>query len=121
MTIRECYAEMGADFNDVISRLPTEKMVKKFAIKFLNDPSYGQLKDAMAAGDYETAFRASHTLKGTCLNLGLTPLAAPSSDLCEVLRPGHEDRRVGADFDALMAAVTAAYEKTADAIGRLDP
>ena len=31
-----------------------------------------QLTQAMDAGDVETAFRAAHTLKGICANLGLS-------------------------------------------------
>ena len=52
MTVRECYEELGSDFDKVLSRLVSEALVKKFALKFLDDPSFGQL---------ETAFRAAHT------------------------------------------------------------
>ena len=70
MTIRECYDELGLDFDAVLSRLVNEKLVQKFALKFLDDPSFQNLKDALDSKDVETAFRAAHTLKGVCLNLG---------------------------------------------------
>lgn len=35
MTIRECYGELGLDFDAVLSRLVNEKLVQKFALKFL--------------------------------------------------------------------------------------
>lgn len=70
MTVRECYEELGSDFDKVLSRLVSEALVKKFALKFLDDPSFGQLETALADKDAETAFRAAHTLKGICLNLG---------------------------------------------------
>ena len=38
MTIRECYEELGSDFDKVLSRLVSEALVKKFALKFLDDP-----------------------------------------------------------------------------------
>ena len=40
MTIRECYGELGLDFDAVLSRLVNEKLVQKFALKFLDDPSF---------------------------------------------------------------------------------
>lgn len=69
MTIRECYDELGLDFDAVLSRLVNEKLVQKFALKFLDDPSFQNLKDALDSKDVETAFRAAHTLKGVCLNI----------------------------------------------------
>lgn len=44
MTVRECYEELGSDFDKVLSRLVSEALVKKFALKFLDDPSFGQLR-----------------------------------------------------------------------------
>lgn len=35
MTVRECYEELGSDFDKVLSRLVSEALVKKFALKFL--------------------------------------------------------------------------------------
>ena len=86
MTVRECYEELGSDFDKVLSRLVSEALVKKFALKFLDDPSFGQLETALADKDAETAFRAAHTLKGICLNLGFTSLYKVSAELTEVLR-----------------------------------
>ena len=86
MTIRECYDELGLDFNAVLSRLVNEKLVQKFALKFLDDPSFQNLKDALDSKDVETAFRAAHTLKGVCLNLGFDRLYEVSAELTEKLR-----------------------------------
>lgn len=35
---------MGADYEDVLSRLRSEVLVRKFALKFLDDDSYANLK-----------------------------------------------------------------------------
>ena len=35
MSLKECYDKMGADYEDVLSRLRSEVLVRKFALKFL--------------------------------------------------------------------------------------
>lgn len=37
MSLKECYDKMGADYEDVLSRLRSEVLVRKFALKFLDD------------------------------------------------------------------------------------
>ena len=74
MTVQECYESMGSDFEGVLGRMGSEAMVKRFALKFLDDPSYGNLVKAVEEQNAEEAFRAAHTLKGICLNLGLDRL-----------------------------------------------
>jgi len=51
MTLKECYAALGGDYDAVLGRLPGEKFVQKFVLKFLNDGSYQLLLDSLAAGD----------------------------------------------------------------------
>lgn len=50
------------------------------------DPSFSQLKDALAAQDWELAFRASHTLKGVAQNLGMDRLYKTAATLCDAVR-----------------------------------
>ena len=88
MTIREVYDSIGADYEGVVKRLPSEALVARLAAKYLNDPTYQQLTDALAAGDVETAFRAAHTLKGVCQNLGFSNMYAPVFEITEILRAG---------------------------------
>ena len=89
MTIKECYEKVGSDYDGVLKRLGSEALVKRFAVKFLNDPSFQELTDGLAAQDGEKAFRAAHTLKGVCLNLGFTELYKTSCALlsCENILP----------------------------------
>ena len=47
MTLRECYAALGGDFEAVTSRFPNEKFVQKYLIKFLSDGSYDLLIRSM--------------------------------------------------------------------------
>ena len=86
MTIKECYAMADADFDDVLKRLGSEAMLKRFAVKFLNDTSFEDLKEGIRLQDGEKAFRAAHTLKGVCLNLGFSGLGKVSAELTEKLR-----------------------------------
>lgn len=74
MTLQEFYTRIGGNYDDTLRRIPSEALVRKFVLKYPNDPSFGQLKDALTAQDWETAFRASHTLKGVAQNLGMEHL-----------------------------------------------
>ena len=115
MTVRECYEELGSDFDKVLSRLVSEALVKKFALKFLDDPSFGQLETALADKDAETAFRAAHTLKGVCLNLGFDELFEVSAELTEKLR-----EKETAGSEELFQKVSEKYQKTVMAIQVLE-
>ena len=88
MDLRECYAQLGGDYDAVIGRLRSEDRVIRFAGLFRADESFSLLETAMAASDWTTAFRAAHTLKGVALNLAFTRLADSSSELTEALRSG---------------------------------
>ena len=114
MTIRECYGELGLDFDAVLSRLVNEKLVQKFALKFLDDPSFQNLKDALDSKDVETAFRAAHTLKGVCLNLGFDNLYPSSKDLTELLLAGSMD-----GYEDLVAEVEKEYNRTCEALRKV--
>lgn len=111
MTIREVYESIGADYRDVMKRLPGEAFVTRFALKFLDDKSYQNLKDALTTGNAEEAFRAVHTLKGVCQNLGFANLYLPSAALTEALRKLTLD-----GVAELMPPVDAEYEKTVAAL-----
>ncbi len=111
MTVRECYEKMGADFDNVLGRLGSEQMVQRFALKFLDDTSYQKLEETLQAKDVEQAFRAAHTLKGVCLNLGFDNLFAVSSELTEKLRAGELD-----GTDEMFQKVKEQYEITVAAI-----
>lgn len=86
MELREFFKEVGGDYDEVLLRLPSPDMVKRFVLKFVDDPSYAELKNALEKSDFPTAFRAAHTLKGTAANLGLDSLGAAASKLTEQLR-----------------------------------
>lgn len=112
MTTKECYEKMGASYENVLGRLGSEKMVNMFAKKFLKDSSFELLKDAIEKKDADEAFRAAHTLKGVCLNLGFDNLFTVSSELTEKLRGGQFDgaeelfTKVKEQYDITIAAIS---------------
>ena len=111
MTLQECYAAMGGNYEDVIGRLRSERLVQKFVLKFLTDGSFDLLCRSMEEKNYEEAFRAAHTIKGVCQNLSITRLQDSSSRLCESLRGGYTP-----EADALAEEVRADYAQTVAAI-----
>lgn len=86
MTLQQCYEMMEANYSEVKSRLMKDERIQKILLLFLKDPSFNALHDAMRDADWDTAFRAAHTLKGISLNLGLTHLQESSSALSDALR-----------------------------------
>lgn len=111
MNLKECYGALEGNYEDVLSRLRTERLVQKFVLKFLNDKSYDLLCTSLEAGDYGEAFRASHTIKGVCQNLSFTKLYESSHELTEALRSGWSEEtaslveRVKADYEQVTGAI----------------
>lgn len=88
MTLENLYDNIGASYADTVNRLMNETFLLRFVRKFPADPSFAQLKDALARGNVDEAFRAAHTLKGVCANLGFTRLCETAAQLTELLRSG---------------------------------
>ena len=86
MNVKECYAMIGGDYEDMKRRFLTDVRIQKFALMFLRDRSMEDLRAGMRDEKYENAFLAAHTLKGVCLNLGFSGLLAPVSEITELLR-----------------------------------
>ena len=85
--LTDFYAAIGSDYDEVLSRLPSEEILAKFLPRFPEDPTYDALKKAQAQHDVAAAFLAAHTLKGVSASLGLQQLAEAASALTEQLRP----------------------------------
>lgn len=115
MELKEFYAKVGGDYDVVLQRLPAPGMIKKFVGKFAKDPSYKELMGALQEENFENAFRAAHTIKGTAATLGLDTLANVASELTEQLR--------GASVlpqESYVKAVEEAYRMTMDRIGMIE-
>ncbi len=114
MNTEKFYEKIGGNYADTISRLMTEERVLRFVRKFPADESFNSLKDALARGVVEEAFRAAHTLKGVAQNLGFTALYEKASAVTEVLRGG------SLDVTALMPDLESIYRLTVESISELD-
>ena len=57
MTLEQMYAAIGGDYKGVMERLPSADFVRRFALKFLQDDSFPNLKKALEAQDAPTACR----------------------------------------------------------------
>lgn len=111
MTLRETYESIQGDFDGLVGRVMGEARAERFSMKFLNDQSYSQLMEALGQEDYENAFRAAHTLKGVCANLGFSRLQEVASELTEAMRGG-----VKPEDSSLIDQTTAEYERTVGAL-----
>lgn len=111
MTLKECYAAIGGDYENVVARLMSEQLVKKFLFKFLSDNSYDNLINSMQSEDYEETFRAAHTIKGICQNLCLGTLLNSSSSLTEALRNNRSE-----EYAELLEKVKTDYMQTVASI-----
>ena len=114
MTVKECYGIMGGDYEEVLSRLHSNERIEKYTIKFLDDNCLEQLTTALDANDVETAFRAAHTLKGICQNLGFVRLFESSNRMTEELRP-----LVMKDVSELLKPLKEDYELVMSTIKKL--
>ena len=111
MTLQECYVKIGGDYNDILHRFMNENMIHKFVLKFPQDNNMALFEESWAKKDYETAFRAMHTLKGVAVNLGFTALYNVSSALTEKLRSQEYD-----NLDGLITDVKKQYDIVIEAI-----
>lgn len=117
MNIQECYAAMGGDYNDVVSRLRTDERIARFLLRILDDKNMEALCHNLEERNLPEAFRAAHTLKGICMNLSLTKLNTSVSDMTELLRGRTE---YGVDIEPLLLEVKKDYELTMDCIRALE-
>jgi len=98
MTVKECYSQMGGDYNNVLSRFYDEAMIKRLLGKFAEDTSFDALEQAMTKGDAQAAFCAAHTLRGVCQSLSFTQLCGTLDTITEALRGG-DIATAAADMD----------------------
>ena len=121
MSLTQCYAHMGGNLSDVRGRMPSDSFIQRFALAFLDDPSFDAMVRAWERGDVAEAFRGAHTLKGICGDLGFTGLYETSCALTDALRPGEDGlpRDVEA-VPALLPGVCDAYALTVEAISLID-
>lgn len=115
MTIQELYATLGGNYDDIMRRMRSERIARKFLLRFLEDKTFESLEQALNSGQQEEAFRAAHTLKGLSLNMGFTKLIDSSQRLTEAVRI-----ELTPEAASLFQEVSSDYAKTVEAIRGLD-
>ena len=59
MTIRECYEKTGSDYESILKRFGSEAMIQRFALKFLKDGSFSDLKKCPGSKRWRKSFPCS--------------------------------------------------------------
>lgn len=90
MTVEEFYERINGDYNDALTRLPTQSFILRMLKLFATDSAYDELMEAVNNNDIKGSFEASHKLKGTAANLSFSQLYEALKDLNEQLRPQTE-------------------------------
>ena len=99
----------GADVDDALRRcMNNEAFYLNLVERTARDPSFGQLKEAVEAGDLDRGFELAHALKGVLANLSLTPILTPVQDITELLRS-----RTDTDYSPLIAEMLAKQQELA--------
>ena len=115
MTLESFYNTIGGDYKKTVERLYNENLLRKFVMKYRNDGTFAQLREAHDSKNWEEAFRAAHTLKGIALNLGFDALYTVSSELTEAMRGDKPLTDMG-----LWTAVDEKHRQIVEAIAQID-
>ena len=86
MTLEACYARMGGDLGAALRVLGSDTRLRRYLIRFLDEPTARMLFLALEDERWEDAFRTAHTMKGLCRGLGLRRLHDACGALTEALR-----------------------------------
>ncbi len=120
MLLKECYDSFGGSYESVKQRIPKDEIIKKFVLKFLDEPSFSNLKQALDNGDYQGAFIGAHSLKGVSVNLGFQRLGDSSGVLTELLRNKDEAQIDKEECMKAFEHVAKDYYDVIDAVKQLD-
>ena len=86
MTLDDLIA-YGANVDEGLTRcMGNEGMYLMLVGTVKGEAGFGKLREAVEAGDLDTAFETAHALKGILGNLALTPLFEPMQEITELLR-----------------------------------
>ena len=101
MLTMEALRRFGANTEEGLGRcLNDEGFYLELVNMELADENFEKLAASLERNDWQAAFEAAHSLKGSLGNLALTPIYAPTAELTDRLRGGRE-----ADYAALLAEI----------------
>lgn len=83
----EMLKESGMEVETTLTRfMDNEELYVRSLKKFLEDPSYQKLLQAMETEDYDEIHKAAHTLKGVTANLGLKSICDVATTIVTKIR-----------------------------------
>ena len=116
MNIQEFYDSIDESYENVSSRMMgNQKLVEKFVRKFLDDPTYEQIKEAVNKMDYDEILRTTHTIKEIARNLEFTHLQKKRAKAVDMIRAGEKETVL-----PVIDEIEKEYQKVVDAIQKLD-
>lgn len=115
MTIRECYEQMGENYEDIFARFGNDAMIEKYLVKYWEKKELESLKQALEQEQYAEAYTCAHNMKGVGLNLSLQGLSDAGTKLCEAMKKEASKE----ELSELFEEVKAAYEKMEKAVSQL--
>lgn len=82
----------GNDYSAALERVAGDaELLRELMQMFHADPNFSSMKNAVGAGETEKAFRAAHSLKGSCGMLGMNSLYEAMVQITDELRHGNLD------------------------------
>ena len=120
MLLKECYDKFGGSYESMKQRISKDEVIRRFVIKFLSEPSYDRLRQAVENENYVEAFNAAHALKGVSQNLSFESLGKSSSDITEYLRNSTEKEIDSQKCAELFSKVSEDYIAVIEAVRQLD-
>lgn len=130
MTFLEIMEKAGVDMDETLRRFGgNSALMERFMRRFPDDPTFAELYAAYEVwlqnplGGLDDIARATHTLKGTSGNLGLTPLYNCCSAVVEACREASRDTGNTYSIDKLPSLLDGLFQEYATVIallGQLD-
>ena len=112
MNIQEFYDSIDESYENVSSRMMgNQKLVEKF----LDVPTYEQIKEAVNKMDYDEILRTTHTMKGIASNLEFTHLQQKSAKAVDMIRAGQREEVL-----PVIGEIEKEYQKVIEQIQKLD-
>lgn len=116
MKLQELRNVIDIDVDGSVARFSNmEAMYLKYLKRFITEPTYDALLEAVANQDYKGIEIAAHTLKGICGNLGLNTLFNDFNDIVKAVRS--EDNALAI---SLCEQIQPKIAQTRDALATLD-
>ena len=86
MTTAEFYRKVDGSLDEVLERIPDEKRLVRYLSALPRERCLEDMTEGVKAADAPRVFRAVHTLKGLCLNLGICSPLPLCERICNALR-----------------------------------